>query len=251
MGSKWIHIIKRGPWCVCMVNTQQSLTGSFAQFVALSIDQVGLRVLPSTTNGLHVDLADNGRADSRLAPSQWETSLQSNALSHWLGANLKSSLNGILLCQPYFPVHTALWHWARQLQCVHIAINESKFRCVSFEGLIRRCHSELIHWTRHKLANILQTSVSCVFSWKGMFKFLFKFRSHGWIWAITWTNYDPIHWHISASLGVNVLCFMYASIVANMMTLIMHRSTTRISLVVRCHLLWRNQLDTSWWTAFH
>ena len=31
-------------------------------------------------------------ADSRLAPSQWETSLQSNAVSHWLGANLESTL---------------------------------------------------------------------------------------------------------------------------------------------------------------
>ena len=30
--------------------------------------------------------------DSRLAPSQWETSLQSNAVSHWLGAKLESSL---------------------------------------------------------------------------------------------------------------------------------------------------------------
>ena len=28
------------------------------------------------------------RADSRLAPSQWETTLQSNAISHWLGSNL-------------------------------------------------------------------------------------------------------------------------------------------------------------------
>ena len=28
--------------------------------------------------------------DSRFAPSQWETSLQSNAVSHWLGANLES-----------------------------------------------------------------------------------------------------------------------------------------------------------------
>ena len=35
----------------------------------------------------------NFRADSRLAPSQWETSLQSNAVSHWLGANLESTLN--------------------------------------------------------------------------------------------------------------------------------------------------------------
>ena len=32
------------------------------------------------------------RADSRLAPSQWEASLQINAASHWLGANLESTL---------------------------------------------------------------------------------------------------------------------------------------------------------------
>ena len=32
------------------------------------------------------------RTDSRFAPSQWEMSLQSNAVSHWLGANLKSAL---------------------------------------------------------------------------------------------------------------------------------------------------------------
>ena len=32
------------------------------------------------------------RADSWLASSQWETSLQSNAVSHWMGANLKSAL---------------------------------------------------------------------------------------------------------------------------------------------------------------
>ena len=34
---------------------------------------------------------DSARADSGLAPSQWETSLQSNAVSHWLGANLESA----------------------------------------------------------------------------------------------------------------------------------------------------------------
>ena len=32
------------------------------------------------------------RADPRLAPSQWETSLQSNAVFHWLGAKLESAL---------------------------------------------------------------------------------------------------------------------------------------------------------------
>ena len=32
------------------------------------------------------------RTSSRFAPSQWETPLQSNAVSHWLGANLESAL---------------------------------------------------------------------------------------------------------------------------------------------------------------
>ena len=32
------------------------------------------------------------RADFRFAPSQWETSLQSNAVSHWIGSNLESTL---------------------------------------------------------------------------------------------------------------------------------------------------------------
>ena len=34
----------------------------------------------------------NGKADSRFASSQWEMSLQSNAISHWLGTNLESDL---------------------------------------------------------------------------------------------------------------------------------------------------------------
>ena len=35
------------------------------------------------------------RADSRLASSQWGPSLQSNAVSHWLGANLESALSKV------------------------------------------------------------------------------------------------------------------------------------------------------------
>ena len=34
----------------------------------------------------------NPRADTRLPPSQWETSLQNNTVSHWLGANIKCTL---------------------------------------------------------------------------------------------------------------------------------------------------------------
>ena len=36
------------------------------------------------------------RADSRIAPNQWEMSLQSNAFSHWLGANLDWEWHDIL-----------------------------------------------------------------------------------------------------------------------------------------------------------
>ena len=48
------------------------------------------------------------KSDSRLAPSQWETSLQSNAVSYWLGANLESALIintpwGVFYeCKPWF-----------------------------------------------------------------------------------------------------------------------------------------------------
>ena len=38
------------------------------------------------------------RADSRLAPSQWETSLQSNGVSDWLDANLESALSYYHIC---------------------------------------------------------------------------------------------------------------------------------------------------------
>ena len=37
-------------------------------------------------------MEDKYRTDSRLALSQWDTSLQSNDVSYWLGANLESTL---------------------------------------------------------------------------------------------------------------------------------------------------------------
>ena len=35
------------------------------------------------------------RADFRFEPSQWEMSLQSNAVSNWLGANLEPALSAV------------------------------------------------------------------------------------------------------------------------------------------------------------
>ena len=41
---------------------------------------------------IRINNGHDNRADSRLAPSQWETSLQGNTVSHWLGTNLESAL---------------------------------------------------------------------------------------------------------------------------------------------------------------
>ena len=58
-----------------------------------------------------MDICAYSRADSRFAPSQWETSLQSNAVSHWLGVNLESAL---LFCVwplnvRHIPKHVCVW----------------------------------------------------------------------------------------------------------------------------------------------
>ena len=41
----------------------------------------------------NIDLKEVSKIDTNLAPSQWETPLQSNAISYWLGANLESAGN--------------------------------------------------------------------------------------------------------------------------------------------------------------
>ena len=46
---------------------------------------------------------DNHRADSRLAPSQWDTSLQSNTVSHRLSANLEPALLSQRLIMCLYP----------------------------------------------------------------------------------------------------------------------------------------------------
>ena len=53
---------------------------------------LGRTTVNSQTESLiHVDRRSY-RTDSRFAPSQWETALQSNAVSDWLGTNIESAL---------------------------------------------------------------------------------------------------------------------------------------------------------------
>ena len=52
--------------------------------------QYGVRCLQNTK--VSVIIQQSLRADSRFAPSQWETPLLCNDVSHWLGTNLESTL---------------------------------------------------------------------------------------------------------------------------------------------------------------
>ena len=61
--------------------------------------------------------APASRTDSKLSHSQWETSLQSNSVSHWLGANLESALR--LLCisnQLDASTHFQYTWWRHQME---------------------------------------------------------------------------------------------------------------------------------------
>ena len=71
-------------WTLRMYFNQQAVSvevGYKSQFICLS--------RPVSSKYIMIDIS---RADSRFVPGHWETLLQSNAISHWLGANLESAL---------------------------------------------------------------------------------------------------------------------------------------------------------------
>ena len=65
-------------WCTCYCKPQFSRCGSL---LLVNTDQAQIQ------HKVHVC-----RADYRFAPSQWETALLCNDVSHWLGASLESAL---------------------------------------------------------------------------------------------------------------------------------------------------------------
>ena len=67
----------------CMFNDIEGLTQDCSNSSALAMELLQSCAKP---------MLSSTRAASRFAPSQWEMSLQSNILSHWLGANLESAL---------------------------------------------------------------------------------------------------------------------------------------------------------------
>ena len=122
------------------------------------------------------------RADSRLAPSQWETSLQSNTVSHWLGANLESALPLIHESLSEKPTHQR-WHFGESSlteMFVWIWFSSSVVfkgpgnKSVSVYGIDLRqtssawCNYDLIYWPLYALpstqCNVLKKlrTLACV-----------------------------------------------------------------------------------------
>ena len=64
-----------------------------SHFVKASVFQsCQMNVLLTCNSG---SVAIEAQGDPRFAPSQWETSLERNTVSHWLGANLESALKAL------------------------------------------------------------------------------------------------------------------------------------------------------------
>ena len=126
-------------------------------------------------------IANSWYADSRFAPSQWETSLQSNAVSNWLGANLECST---------FPLCWWLQLWCAccmlcvvvvcvfRLECSYLHENWKKTRVfiqcwkmtktffIIAHGLQSRCYSEPMG--HHVLILYQGLTADLWFTWKQM-----------------------------------------------------------------------------------
>ena len=91
------------------------------------------------------------RADSRLASSQWETSLQSNAVSHRLGTNLELAVYGLLSPIIYLTTNQPLWPLS--------AMKQSSLATMCGT----RSKDPLIHWGLQKMACKLHTFSNATF----------------------------------------------------------------------------------------
>ena len=91
-----------------------------------------------------------------LAPSQWDTSLQSNAVSHWLGVNLESSrvrLAEVVLSKPF----DNNYQHATQTQTYFapvklLGVNKSFQKCYNdYVGLKHNLHYVCVYQVRNSL----------------------------------------------------------------------------------------------------
>ena len=181
------------------------------------------------------------KADSRLAPSQWETSLQSNAVSHWLGGNLESAL--FCTIQPWYQATVALqWrHNGRDSvsnhQPHHCLLNrlfsadlrkhQSSVSLAFVQGIhrwpVNSPHKWPVTWKMFPFDDVIMSpwkQLGCHFA-NNIFKcmvrmqitlFWFKFYWNHYLslvqaayrWQIaSLHNSDPVHWYVWDTWALN------------------------------------------------
>ena len=82
---------------------------------------------------------NNSRADSRFAPSQWETVLLCNGLSHWLGAVLASAMNSVLV--------TCCDSHSGQLVRDHVGYGLSQWKTTLHYNVVYHCLKPCSEWS--------------------------------------------------------------------------------------------------------
>ena len=134
------------------------------------------------------------RADSRFEPSQWETSLQSNAVSHWLGANLESALCN--LAGFYTPADSWMLLFAKGTTInTHVNVNLiPRMRRLWWLSL-RSSHSGIISCMRHASERRRYKVTSSLIGWAHTQN---DPCSLGWTF---FTRYSNVVW--------NSFCFYY------------------------------------------
>ena len=90
-----------------------------------------------------------GRADSRFAPSQWETALLCNDVSHWLGASLESALlrDSVMLYCKYFECNRKydIWFIIADRKCVLMVCTAIHSITIEYSAYKYPCYNKQTH----------------------------------------------------------------------------------------------------------
>ena len=121
------------------------------------------------------------RADSRFVPSQWAMSLQSNAVSQWLGAYLESALNDI-------------FHQSDLQQCISVSFylicgNFHSIKCLWSCGLL-----SISHFVSASLRHALKYDVMT----QCQNKIIMYLNRYSTASRLQWFKFQSLHWSSKA-----------------------------------------------------
>ena len=159
----------------------------------LSVQEISFEIakIPSNISYLLMNIYHpviKYRADSRFAPSQCESSLQSDTVSHCLGSNLKSALKYMLIKNDQAFRDFVLYDfsgfvWIQRLSTNKFVQYAKRHFILPVQFPVLTHHTLLTHLTLDKMATISQRTCSNAFSWMKIFEFQVKFHWNIFLWV--------------------------------------------------------------------